>query len=141
MAIVKRAASAGAALSLAAAGLVGLGAGSAQAAQHCTTLTTTHGARIYMCANEINANYLQMTYNVLQCGSTDERAWFMVISQCGQYPGVDGSSYDWISYNDYAITYDTPEKWCGVANGGFGVVVKVTESGNISDYQGAVTLL
>jgi hypothetical protein len=129
------------ALGLAATGLVGFGAGSAQAAEHCAVLSTKFGARIQMCANEINANYLQMKYNVLQRGSTDERAWFLVDNLCGANPGAEGSRYDWISYNDYDTTYDTPEKWCDVANGGFSVLVRTTESGNDSTIGGSVILL
>ncbi|MFD8757372.1 hypothetical protein ACFV0O_41330 [Kitasatospora sp. NPDC059577] len=139
--MIKRLAGTGAALGLAAAGVVGLGAGAAHAdGQRCAELDTRSGARISMCAYVVNANYLKMSYNVIQRGRTDERAWFQVTSQCGQYPGAEGSSYDWFSDNDYNTSYDTFEKWCDVPNGGFNVAVKVTESGNVSDYQGVVYL-
>ena len=128
MRLTKRLGASAAAVSLAAAGLVGVGSTAAHAASSCGEIDTRYGARVEMCANEVSPYDVQMTYNVIQRGSTDERFWFQVTSSCGANQGAEGSTYDLFSDNDYQKTYDTFEKWCGTP--GFNVYVYATESGN-----------
>lgn len=92
MRIKRTLASFAAAASLAAVGVVGLGAGAAHAASSCSGSTTVHGAGYAVC---YIGTYVNWSVN---SGSTDERFWLDVYDSCGHHYSLN--------WNDVTNSYD-----------------------------------
>ncbi|RKT18431.1 hypothetical protein BX285_2854 [Streptomyces sp. 1114.5] len=107
MRLTKRLATTGAAVSLAAAGLVGLTATAAHA-DGCTNLSTRYQAVIHVCAHQDGyPGWVGMSYSVLTPGSTDERVWFKVESSSGEkyFSGNDVQEPNWsLGYTSGSLT-------------------------------------
>ncbi|GAB7188632.1 hypothetical protein ATKI12_8463 [Kitasatospora sp. Ki12] len=112
-------------LGLAAAGVVGLGAGTAHADP---PLCSTWGGSRYGAPYQVCVTYsgpqdalIHWTVNASRT-STDERFWLRVASACG-----DRLDTDWNDYQDNGM--NVGDAWVHCASGGFEASLYPTESG------------
>ncbi|OLZ65569.1 hypothetical protein AV521_31435 [Streptomyces sp. IMTB 2501] len=114
-----------AALSLAAAGVVGLGAGAAHADDPlCSNWGgSRYGAPYQVCVTYSGSQDALISWTVnASRTSTDERFWLRVASECG-----DRLNTDWNDYQDNGS--NVGEAWVHCSAGGFEASLYPTESG------------